>query len=476
MNNEPHAPLSPTQPLNECTIIIFGATGDLSKRKLTPALYNLIKQQHLQKVAIIGVSFDSTNIPDLLEASRPFIADINNATWQELTQAYHYHQMDFHDSASYELLKDLIKSVEMANNLRGNRIFYFATMPNHFSIITENLVQYGIVKQSKHVPLLNEQPWTRLVYEKPFGSDLASSDAMNAMLHNTFNEHQIFRIDHFLGKELTGNIALARFTNRIFEPLWNNEHIESVHITASETLGIGNRGRYYDSYGALKDMIQSHLLQLLALTAMEKPPTLTANHIRNAKAAVLAQVALEDAVLGQYEGYTDEEYVANNSTTDTFAALKLFINNTRWQGVPFYLSSGKFLQKKESTIVIVFKMAECLLTHCPSQPNTLTIKIYPDDGIYLGLNAKIPGQSYEVAPVSMDFCHSCLFGPNTPEAYEVLLTDVIKGDQAAFIRADEVTLSWNIIEQIKKLNLPVHSYARQSNGPAALKNFYKKKD
>ena len=453
---------------DDCTIIIFGATGDLSKRKLIPALYKLLAEKTITKLAIIGAAIDSANKTSLLESSTPFIHEMQENKWDHLVSSFHYYQMDFHNTSAYQGLQELIKNVENTLKLSGNRIFYFATMPAHFSVITENLVSHSIVERSSS----NAHPWTRLVYEKPFGSDLKTSNTINDLLHKAFNEDQIYRIDHFLGKELVGNIALTRFTNRIFEPLWNKEHITSINIIAHETGGIQNRGRYYDQYGALKDMVQSHLLQLLALTAMEKPAALTAEHIRDAKAKVLSHVVVEKTLLGQYDGYKNEEFVAPDSTTNTFAALKISINNERWQGVPFFLSSGKHLQKKEAAIIISFKMAECLLTHCPSIPNTLTIRIHPDEGIYLNLNAKIPSAAYEVAPISMDFCHSCLFGPNTPEAYEILLTDVIKGDQAAFVRSDEVAQSWAIIEQAEAIAGAVESYAPKSSGPNSIKTFY----
>jgi glucose-6-phosphate 1-dehydrogenase len=452
---------------SDCLFILFGATGDLAKRKLIPALYKLIEDKKLCHFAIIGTALEAMEKNKVLEQSKPFIQNFKPEVWDQLIQAFYYYPMDFYHGTMYANLKPLVEEVERTHKLSGNRILYFATMPHHFPTITKFLLESNLVN-NKHAT----SPWTRLVYEKPFGQDTVSSQGLNNFLRQAFAEEQIFRIDHYLGKELVGNIALARFTNRIFEPLWHKDHIESVHISIKETLGVEQRGAYYDEYGQLKDMVQSHMLQLLALTAMESPGELTANNIRNAKAAVLEKVVIDKVLLGQYTGYQAEPGVSPTSQTDTFTAIRLFIENKRWQGVPFYLITGKKLDTKETTIELRFKMAKCPLTSCPSQPNALIFKIHPDDGIYLRLNAKIPGIALEVAPVSMDFCHSCLFGPNTPEAYETLLADVIRGDQAAFIRADEVEASWQIVDKIVALKKDLHAYERGSQGPAALTSIY----
>lgn len=373
--------------------------------------------------------------------------------------------MDFNDSAAYAKLSKLLKDIEKNNNLIGNRVFYFATMPHHFEVISRNFANHRIVPDKKKIKSFSDVPWHKLVYEKPFGYDLTSAKNINKYITQIFDEQQIYRIDHYLGKELVGNIAMIRFTNRVFEPLWNNEHIDSVSINISENIGVEARGAFYDSYGALKDMVQSHMLQILALVAMEAPKRLAANFIRDAKANVLKKIDVEQVVLGQYDGYLQEKDVKLNSKTETFAALCLKVNNNRWGGVPFYLKTGKFLNKKEAFIEITFKRVECLLDFCPSQPNSLKIKISPDEGFYLGLNVKVPGVANEVVPVSMDFCHSCLFGPNTPAAYQILLSDVIMGDQSAFVRSDEVEISWKILKQIDLKKTRLHVYEKGSNGP-----------
>jgi glucose-6-phosphate 1-dehydrogenase len=341
-------------------------------------------------------------------------------------------------------------------------------MPEHFDVLTKNLANHELATPSQTVDNPEQEPWSRLVYEKPFGYDLTSAEQINACIKQAFHENQIFRIDHYLGKELVGNIALLRFTNRILEPLWNNQHIESVQIILSENAGIGTRGGFYDSYGALKDMVQSHMLQILALVAMEAPLLLKADHIRNAKADVLKKVQVASVIRGQYEGYRDEEKVAADSQTETFVALRCTIDNDRWRGVPFYVKTGKFLDKKEASIHIRFKQVPCLLDVCPSDSNYLTIKINPDEGIYLEINVKVPGVADRVMPVSMDFSHDVMFGPNTPEAYEVLLADVIAHDHSAFVRADEIHYSWKIVEEALSKKGILYTYKKGSKGPSAL--------
>ncbi len=444
--------------LEACTIILFGITGDLSRRKLIPALYKLLHDNKLCTLAIVGVAIEKTSVEAIFNRSREFIpGTIDPKVWDKLLSLVSYHHMDFQDESSYAALSHVINAAEDRFQLPGNRVFYFATMPDHFATISHAIKKYSLLTPSPH--------WARLVYEKPFGHDLASSQQMTESIASIFSEQQIFRIDHYLGKELVGNIAFARFTNRIFEPLWNAEHISKVCIKLHEQVGIEHRGAFYDAYGAIKDMVQSHLLQLLALTSMETPEKLEANAIRDAKAAVLKQVRITNVLRGQYQGYRQEPFVKPSSDTETFVSIKLFIDNKRWQDVPFYLSTGKCLATKESVIEIHFKPVKCLLTQCPTEGNCLIIRITPEDGMYLELNVKAPGSSDRVTPVTMEFCHSCLFGPNTPEAYEILLIDVIRGDQSAFVRADEVALSWKIVEHINALKGPVYEYEKGSNGP-----------
>lgn len=433
---------------DECTFVIFGATGDLTKRKLIPAIYKLIQDNKICKFALIGVSFDKTTKAEILKQAKKFISKPQQEIIKIISSSFFYYQMDFYDTASYQTLRKNLDTIEKKKSLYGNRLFYFATMPEHFIGITKNLVAHNIVKEHKETT--HAHPWSRIVYEKPFGSDLKSSRTINRYLAKVFAESQIYRIDHYLGKELVGNIAITRFTNQVLEPIWNNKYIESVHINVCEKIGIQGRGKFYDATGAIKDMVQSHLLQLLALIAMEAPKKLTARYIRDAKAAVLKKVIIEKIIRGQYEGYRQEPGVHPQSTTETYAAIKLAIHHKRWRGVPFYLRTGKNLEKKDSHIEIRFKKVECLLDYCPLNPNSLIIRIEPNEGLYLNLNTKQPG-NYQATPITMTFAHDITFGPNTPEAYEVLLSEVMKGDQSSFVRSDEVDYSWKIIEQIDKV-------------------------
>lgn len=457
--------------MNECTFVILGATGDLTKRKLIPALYRLIKHKKITKCALIGVALDETTGEDMLAAARKFIPKIDERVWKRLQRSSYYYSFNFYNEQNYDELKKSLSAIEKKHKLSGKRIFYLATMPQHFATITKNLARCGIVKREK----TSSARWSRIIYEKPFGGDLMSARAINRNIRSVFDESQIYRIDHYLGKELVGNIALIRFTNRVFEPLWNNKHIDSVQIILSETIGIEGRSAFYNSTGALKDMVQSHMLQIMALVGMEAPEKLSGSFIRDAKAAVLKKIDVESAVFGQYEGYLQERGVDAASKTDTFVALKLSINNRRWEGVPFYLKTGKYLDKKEASIHIRFKMVDCLLNEkCPMDANYLTLRIFPDEGFYLELNAKVPGQS-DITPVKMDFCHSCLFGFNSAAAYENLLLDVLRGDQSVFLRSDEIELSWKVIEKVEALKRTLYPYKKGSAGPKEIEKLDKLK-
>ncbi|MEK6950154.1 MAG: glucose-6-phosphate dehydrogenase [Nanoarchaeota archaeon] len=448
---------------NDVTFIILGATGDLAKRKLIPAIYRLVKEQKIGKFALLAVARREMTIDSILESARPFLEEVDTATWNKLKEAAHYEAVDFNVSENFKKLKTALLTLEQGHQLSGNRLFYLATLPENFHFITLNLAKYGLISPRKN----KKNSWSRIVYEKPFGYDLASARRINAGIRRVFAEEQVYRIDHYLGKELVGNIALVRFTNRILEPLWNRDHLESVQIILSEKIGLEGRGEYYDRYGALKDVVQSHLLQILALIAMEVPVKLSKDFIRHEKVKVLKRVKVRDVFLGQYRGYQQEEGVVKNSLTETFAALRLEINNPRWRDVPFFLSTGKNLQKKETKVVLKFKMIDCLLlNHCPTDSNYFEIRIEPNEGISLEMNVKVPGEIYNITPVKLDFYHRVVFGPNTPKAYEVLLQHVVEGDQSIFVRNDEIEYSWKIIDKVKKE--PVFSYTPGSNGPPEL--------
>ncbi len=394
--------------LDECVFVILGATGDLTRRKLIPAIYKLVASGKVKKYALVGVAQSQTTMHEVLEQARQFIPHIDDKIWEQFQNCLSFYPMDFHDESAYDGLRILLEEIELKHGIKRNRLFYLATMPQHFAVITKNLAHYQIAEKHKAGHLTEHGTWCRVVYEKPFGDDLKSARNINRAIAKAFDEKQVFRIDHYLGKELVGNIALGRFTNKIFEPLWNNQHIDSVQIVISEKIGIEGRGAFYDAYGALKDVVQNHILQILALVGIEAPDKFTAEHLRDEKAKVLKKVKIKSAVLGQYEGYLHEKNVKPNSTTETFAALKMTIDNKRWKGVPFYVKTGKYLDKYEASVHINFKMVRCLLDFCPMDSNYLTINIQPNEGLFLEINVKKPNVFNEVTPVTMNFSHSSL--------------------------------------------------------------------
>lgn len=458
--------------MNNCTIVLFGISGDLAKRKIIPALYYMLERNKLKKFLLIGAALDEYTVPELLERSKEFIGTVDQRLWNILLENTFYKTLDFNNALDYDELKLLIEAEERKRQMSGNRIIYLAAAAHFFCPITTHIAASGIAKRSeKHADF-----WHRIIYEKPFGHDLSSAQVINRCIHASFNENQIYRIDHFLSKELVSNIALVRFTNIIFEPLWNSNYIDNVQILLSESIGIEGRGTYYDQYGVLCDVVQNHMLEMLALIAMEAPEKLTGDYIRNERAKVLDSIVFKDGILGQYHGYRKENHVAPLSKTETFASLYVTVDNERWKGVPFYLKAGKKLTKKETVIHIQFKPVTCLLTEgaCPTEGNYLTIEIAPDQGFSLTLNAKKVGFVDQVMPIKMEFCHSCLYGPLVPEDYEVLFEEVIKGEQSIAVRIDEIESAWKIIDTIKKNTLPVYEYAQGSQGPEELKEFEKK--
>lgn len=458
--------------MNDCVIVLFGASGDLAKRKLLPALYRLYAQKKMRNSAIIGVAFDELTAQEILERARPFLIDFEQKTWDAFKKFFHYCVLNFITIEDYQQLAVSVAAVENKYQLDGKRLFYCATASDFFCPITENLTSVGLLEKM----VKDNAAWQRIVYEKPFGTDLHSAREINDCIARTLNEDQVYRIDHYLSKDIVGNIALVRFTNCVLEPLWNNRYVDQVQIILSEKIGIDERGRYFDKYGMLCDVVQNHMLELLALLAMEAPEKLTGDYIRNERAKVLEKIQVVDGLLGQYDGYQQEKDVAPHSTTDTFAALYLRVNNPRWAGVPFYLKTGKCLNKKETVMHIKFKQVDCLLAKsCPSEANYLTIRIDPDSSFSLSLNAKKPGLSQEVFPVKMEFCHSCLFTSVPPEAYEILFEEVMRGEESISVRFDEIEFAWKVIEAVRNLNLPVYSYKRGSEGPEELETIFDKK-
>jgi glucose-6-phosphate 1-dehydrogenase len=456
--------------MSDVTFLIFGVSGDLARRKLIPALYKLMRAGKLKKFILVGAAIDDVTIETILTKSREFLEDIDEAVWRDFVARCYYQKLNFNTLADFTTLHDLVTTLEKQHELVGNRIAYCAAASDFFARITHNLVKSALVKKYRE----RQVTWQRVVYEKPFGKDLASAHALNDELAKLLNEKQIYRIDHYLTKEIVGNITLVRFTNCIFEPLWDHRFIDNVQIVLSEQVGLEGRGLYYDSYGALRDVVQNHVLELLALIGMEAPTQLTGEHIRTERTRVLEHVQVVDGILGQFEGYKQEPGIAADSTTETFAALKLMIHNRRWAGVPFYVKTGKCLDKKETVIHIKLKSVDCLIKVCPSDSNYLTIKVAPDATFSLELNAKKIGAAYEVTPIKMEFCHSCVFGPLTPTAHEVLIEEIMRGDQAVSVRFDEIEYAWKVVDAVRALSLPLYTYQKGTTGPAQLADFGKK--
>jgi glucose-6-phosphate 1-dehydrogenase len=457
--------------MNDFTFILLGVTGDLSRKKLLPALYHLIARKQIEQFVIVGAALGQADAAQLLAQVKENIGTVDEVIWKRLQERFFYESVNFTNETDFKTLSARVDALENQFGLSGNRMAYLAAAAEFFCPITNYLASSKLITRKK----VDETPWQRIVYEKPFGHDLKSAHQINECIEKLFEEHQIYRIDHFLTKELVSNIALVRFTNCIFEPLWNNRYIDQVQIVINEEIALEGRGAYYDKYGALADVMQNHMLELLALIGMESPQKLTGDYVRDRRVQVLEKVEVVDGILGQYEGYKKDSSVPNDSDTETFAALMLRINNPRWAGVPFYLKTGKCLDKKETKIHIKFKSVDCLLTHdCPVPSNWLSFEVSPEATFSLSLNAKKPGRSEQVIPVAMEFCHSCLFGAQTPESYEVVIEEVIRGEKSISVRFDEIEQCWRIIDTVRQQSFPIHEYQCGSTGPEEIKQFEQK--
>lgn len=464
-------------------ILIFGATGDLAKRKLFPSIYQLVTNGTIsQDFAVVGLArrkwTNEVFRKNVTESVKQAFENVQEL--EEFTSHFHYHSFDVTEEKAYIDMKTLIQKLEGKYETAGNRLFYLAMAPDFFGQIANKLKEHG----------LKETPgWTRLIIEKPFGHDLKTAKELNNKIRAAFDEDEIYRIDHYLGKQMVQNIEVIRFANGIFEHLWNNRFISNIQITSSETLGVEDRSRYYDDSGAIRDMVQNHMLQMVALLAMEPPIKLTTDEIRSEKIKVLralrqmkADEIHEHFVRGQYGkgklngeeivGYRKESEDLVFSNTETFVAGKLFIDNYRWAGVPFYIRTGKRMKDKQTKIVIEFKdipMNLYFKSERERHPNLLVIQIQPEEGITLYLNAKKAGSESLAEPIELSYNQSTVPAINTPEAYEKLLYDSMIGDATNFTHWDEVALSWKFIDSILQVwqkelpNFP--NYASGSMGP-----------
>jgi glucose-6-phosphate 1-dehydrogenase len=443
-----------------CALVIFGASGDLTQRKLFPALYSLAFRHLLPRnFAVVGVARTEESEDDFHERMKQGVEEfgrdpVRDDVWETLAEGMRYVAMDFKDEAGWNKLSKTLADLDKNLGTAGNRVYYFAVPPAAIGTLVEEIGK----RRSK-------DGWDRLVIEKPFGHDLASAQELNTVIAELFGESDIFRIDHYLGKETVQNMLALRFANGIFEPVWNRQFIDHVQITVAESIGIENRAEYYEQAGAIRDIFQNHLLQLVALTAMEPPIDFTAESVRNEKVKVLRSLRTpgpHEVVRGQYgqgfvegeevAGYREEDGVAPGSTTDTYVAAKLYVDNWRWADTPFYVRAGKRLARRETTIAIQFQRAP----HPPFaeiageglRPNVLLVHVQPDEGVSLSIGAKVPGAGMTIRPVHMDFLYGGTFRTGIPEAYERLILDVMLGDATLFTRSDEVAEEWTLVDAI----------------------------
>ncbi len=460
--------MSPATAEDSCALVIFGASGDLAKRKLVPALWSMFQGRVLpEPFGVIGVARSEMTNEQFRTRMRDAIAEFarvqppSQKVWERFAQALFYYVGDPADPDLYLGLGDYLRRVEQERGTGGNRLFYCATPPSLYPPLVRRLGAAGLNR-----PPEGSGGWARIIIEKPFGRDLASARALNQVVASVFAEDQVYRIDHYLGKETVQNVLVFRWANGIFEPLWNRNHVDHVQITVGETIGVEARGAYYEEAGALRDMIQNHILQLLCLVAMEPPVTFDAYPVRDEKTKVMRAIrpiapneVERVAVRGQYGpgfvegqrvvGYRGEKGVSGESITETYAALRLEVDNWRWAGVPFFLRTGKRLAKRASEIAVQFKRTPHLVfrrnPEILAEPNLLVLRIQPNEGMSLSFGAKLPGPELRIKPVEMDFDYEHAFGGEPPEAYERLLLDAMKGDATLYARGDWVDMAWELL-------------------------------
>ena len=464
-----------------CTVILFGASGDLAKRKVIPAMYDLAQYNSLGDCyAIVGFArtpmTDETFRNNVGEAAKTIseVGPIDPQKWSDFAANLFYAEGDYSDPDSYSRLVRRLAELEAAKKLCGNRLFYLSTPPEVYPDIVEQLGRAGLARPN------TPNSWVRIIIEKPFGRDLASAKGLNKIVLNVFEEKQIYRIDHYLGKDTVQNLLVLRFGNGIFEPLWNRNYVDQVQITAAETLGVERRGGFYETAGALRDMIQSHVLQLTSLVSVEPPASFDATAVRNEKLKVLQSIrpfnlemVAQWVVRGQYApgkvaekhvpGYREEHGVKPDSRTETFVAMRLLVDNWRWAGVPFYLRTGKRLAKRSTEIMIQFKRApHIVFREREVEPNRLILNIQPDEGVSVSFGAKRPGTEMSIGNVTMNFSYKEGFGGSSRSAYATLLNDCLRGDATLFDRGDSVEAAWSLVDPI----LDVWSAAKTAGVPA----------
>ncbi|HZT39228.1 MAG TPA: glucose-6-phosphate dehydrogenase [Bryobacteraceae bacterium] len=466
-----HDPLRFERRVPPCAIVIFGANGDLTKRKLLPALYRLAYERRIPPgFAIIGNSRTQMSDDDFREKMRESVAQFledspfDAELWRGFAQSLYYVPGDINDAAMFDRISRCLAEVEAANQTGGNVLFYLSTQPSYYAAVVNGIGR---------AELARGKGWRRIIIEKPFGRDLSSAAALNQQIHAVFDENQVYRIDHYLGKETVQNILAFRFGNGIFEPVWNRRYVNNIQITAAESIGVEGRGGYYQEAGALRDMIQNHLLQVTATIAMEPPALFDPEAVRDERAKLLRSIRImkheevpQYAVAGQYgpaqiggkkiPGFREEPGVDPDSQTDTYAAVAFFVDNWRWAGVPFYVRSGKRMPKRVTDIAIRFNSAPLSLFPGDSEdgdgpasrPNLLILRIQPEEGISLRFLSKYPGRGMRLRPVSMDFNYGASFGARSPTAYETLLLDAMSGDATLYTRQDMVEASWRAVQPI----------------------------
>ncbi len=453
--------------LEPCILVIFGATGDLTSRKIIPALYNLLRDGQFPSLfACVGFARRPKTHDQFREEMKAAVEKfsrskpLDESVWDHFKDHLFYHISEFHEDAGYASLKSFLSELDVKLGTKGNRVFYLATPPSYFPLICEKLHKAGLIYNEAEVT----DKWSRIIIEKPFGHDLASAHQLQNELLKFLTEKQIFRIDHYLGKETVQNLLVFRFANSFFESQWNDRYIDHVQISFAEDIGIGTRGKFFEEAGILRDVLQNHMMQLVSLVAMEPPVSLESHAIHDEKVKVLEAIrplVPSEVVRGQYGpglvngvevvGYRQEANVNPQSQIETYVALKLYIDNWRWSGVPFYLRAGKRLPKRTTEIAVIFKEPPGILfqeANRKTTPNILVIRIQPDEGSSLKINCKVPGPFSPIQPVKMDFKYGTYFGTTPPEAYERLICDCILGDSTLFAREDEVFQSWKLLTPV----------------------------